>query len=162
LDLTQSDICEENLVIITFVQNTNIDGLGLYHTLTVLQKMWRMQSRKNMNSSEGEDSHERLVMAEFRSAIWQSGALGFFTGVCFGILAAPYSKRFLGVHSNVAMPLGCASLFSMFGSAIAANKHSPDLQYSMFKRRETLRAQLQQHQHQQRLAKANKDEDKYI
>jgi len=89
-------------------------------------------------------TEDKLAFAEFRRAVWRSGFLGLFTGLCTGILAAPYMKRFVGVHSNIATPLGFGALFSMFGSAIAAEKQADNLTYAMFKRQESMRAFQQQ------------------
>ena len=118
----------------------------------------------------GPDMHpeEKAALEGFRRSIWQYGLVGLFTGACSGIILAPFARRFVGVHSNVATPLALAALFSTFGSAIAANRKSPELMYAMFKRQESMRAFRDEEDEKKRLrklaviqAKAAKKEDDF-
>jgi FtsH-binding integral membrane protein len=84
----------------------------------------------------GLDPHDEVAFREFRRAVWQFGGVGLVGGMCLGVFIAPYARRFVGVHSNVAVPLMCGALLSIFGSAVAANEHTHSLQYALFKRRE--------------------------
>lgn len=100
---------------------------------------------------------DKVALAEFRQAIWRYGFLGLFTGLCAGVLAAPYMKRFIGPHSNIATPLGFGALFSTFGSAIAADRQTPNITYAMFKRQESMKAFNQEEQRKRRDRLARKE-----
>jgi hypothetical protein len=100
---------------------------------------------------------DKMALAEFRRAIWQYGFFGLFTGLCTGVLAAPYMKRFIGPHSNVATPLGFGALFSTLGSAMAAEKQSQSISYAMFKRQESMKAFNLQEQEKRRERLARKE-----
>ena len=95
---------------------------------------------RNHGKPERLDPSDQEIIGDFRKAVWMKGLFGLFTGICLGVLVAPYARRFVGPHSNVATPLGLGALFSTIGSGIAANRESHTLTYAMFKRQETLKA----------------------
>ena len=99
----------------------------------------------NNNSVPELDEHDKQVLGEFRRAIWTLGTLGFFGGLCVGVLITPYARSRIGVNANIAVPLASGVIFSMLGSGYAAKRHSHSLTYALFKRQESIKVQQQQH-----------------
>ena len=105
-----------------------------------------MLSPGNNNGSQRPelDAHDKMVIGEFRRAIWKLGTLGLAGGLCLGVLISPYAKSRVGVNANIAVPLATGVVCSMLGSAYAAKEHTHSLTYALVKRQESIRAQNKQ------------------